>query len=74
MLADASFDAYELSFSRFVAESLIAREGPEQISDRADRLGLPRLREMLRLRRVSARPATARICNCRTHPKQHCRS
>jgi len=59
MLADASFDAYELSFSRFVAESLIAREGPEQISDRADRLGLPPV-----ARDIAVAACVGTACDC----------
>lgn len=41
MMADASFDSYDLTFSRFVAEALIARDGPQEISARAEQLGFP---------------------------------
>jgi hypothetical protein len=40
MMADASFDEMDLPFSRFVAEALIARDGPDEISARAEELGL----------------------------------
>ena len=59
MLADASFDAYELPFSRFVAEALIARDGPQEISDRADRLGLP-----LVARDVAVAACVGTACDC----------
>jgi len=59
MLADASFDAYELPFSRFVAEALIARDGPQEISDRADRLGLPPV-----ARDVAVAACVGTACDC----------
>ena len=59
MMADASFGGYDLTFSRFVAEALIARDGPQEISDRADELGLP---EVARDVVVAACVGTA--CDC----------
>ena len=40
MMAEASFEDYDSSFSRFIAEALIARDGPQEISVRAELLGL----------------------------------
>lgn len=40
MLADASTDEYDLTFSRFIAEALVSRVGPQEITSRADELGL----------------------------------
>jgi hypothetical protein len=40
MMVDASFDEHDPTFSRFVAEALIARDGPGEITAKAEELGL----------------------------------
>ena len=40
MMADASYDEHDPTFSRFIAEALISRDGPQEISARAEELGL----------------------------------
>jgi hypothetical protein len=59
MMADASFDAHDLTFSRFVAEALIARDGPHEISARADELGLPEV-----AREVAVAACVGTACDC----------
>jgi hypothetical protein len=59
MMADASFDENEPTFSRFVAEALIARDGPVEITARAEELGLSPIEKEIA---VCACVATA--CDC----------
>lgn len=61
MMADASFDEYEPTFTRFIAEALIARDGPQEISERARRLGLSSIAKTVA---VAACVGTA--CDCST--------
>ncbi len=61
MMADASFDAYDLPFSRFIAEALVARDGPQEITARADRLGLPTV-----ARDVAVAACVGTACDCST--------
>jgi hypothetical protein len=59
MMADASFGGQDLIFSRFVAEALIARDGPEEISTRAEELGLPEI-----AREVAVAACVGTACDC----------
>jgi hypothetical protein len=59
MMADASFDEFEPTFTRFVAEALIARDGPQEISARADRLGLSPV-----AKDVAVAACVATACDC----------
>lgn len=61
MMADASIDEYDPSFTRFIAEALIARDGPQEITTRADELGLSPIAKDVA---VAACAATA--CDCST--------
>ena len=40
MAENVSFDEFDASFSRFIAEALIARNSPREIVDRGEQLGL----------------------------------
>ena len=59
MMADASFGGQDLVFSRFVAEALIARDGPQEISTRAEELGLPEI-----AREVAVAACVGTACDC----------
>ena len=59
MMADASLDELDPTFSRFIAEALIARDGPQEISARAEELGLSPIEKTIA---VCACAATA--CDC----------
>jgi hypothetical protein len=59
MMADASFVGDDLTFTRFVAEALIARDGPQEISARAVELGLPEL-----ARDVAVAACVGTACDC----------
>ena|SRR5687767_412224 len=61
MMIDSSIDEYDPTFTRFVAEALIARDGPQEISTRAEELGLsPVAKDVV----VAACVGTA--CDCST--------
>jgi hypothetical protein len=63
MMAEASIDEFDPTFSRLVAEALIARDGPQEISARAEELGFsPVAKEIA----VAACVATA--CDCSESP------
>ena len=64
MLQDVSADEFDPTFSRFVAEALIARDGPQEIFARADELGLSHVAKDIA---VTACAATA----CDTAPIEH---
>ena len=59
MMADALIDEFDPSFSRFIAEALVARNGPQEISARAEELGLSPVAKDIA---VAACVATA--CDC----------
>jgi hypothetical protein len=59
MMADALTDEYDPTFTRFIAEALIARDGPQEITTRADELGLSPVAKDVA---VAACAATA--CDC----------
>jgi hypothetical protein len=59
MMADASFDEFEPTFTRFIAEALIARDGPQEISQRAERLGLSPV-----AKDVAVAACVATACDC----------
>lgn len=59
MLADALHDDYDQSFSRFIAEALIARDGPQEIIVRADQLGLSPV-----AKDVAVAACVATACDC----------
>jgi hypothetical protein len=61
MMADASIDGYDPTFSRFIAEALIARDGTQEISTRAEELGFSPVAKDIA---VAACVATA--CDCST--------
>ena len=61
MMADASTDEYDPSFSRFIAEALIARDGPQEITTRADELGLSPI-----AKDVAVAACVATACDCST--------
>ena len=63
MMADASFDEFEPTFTRFIAEALIARDGPREISVRAEQMGLSPV-----AKDVAVAACVATACDCSTAP------
>ena len=63
MMADAYFDEFEPTFTRFIAEALIARDGPREISVRADQLGLSPV-----AKDVAVAACVATACDCSSAP------
>jgi len=61
MMIDASIDEYDPTFTRFVAEALIARDGPQEISTRAEELGLSPV-----AKDVAVAACVATACDCST--------
>ena len=61
MMVDASFDEYDPTFTRFIAEALIARDGPQEISQRAEELGLSPV-----AKDVAVAACVATACDCST--------
>ncbi len=59
MMVDAAFDEFEPTFTRFIAEALIARDGPQVISARAERLGLSPV-----AKDVAVAACVATACDC----------
>lgn len=66
MMVDASYDEHDPTFSRFVAEALIARDGPREINEKAEELGLSPAAKTVA---VAACVATA--CDCGNRPHSH---
>ena len=64
MMVDASFDEHDPTFSRFVAEALIARDGPGEITAKAEELGLSPVAKTIA---VAACVSTACDCGNRPH-------
>lgn len=63
MMAEASIDEFEPTFTRFIAEALIARDGPREISVRADQLGLSPV-----AKDVAVAACVGTACDCSTAP------
>ena len=61
MMADASYDEHDPTFSRFIAEALISRDGPQEISARAEELGLSPV-----AKGVAVAACVATACDCST--------
>lgn len=64
MMVDAQFDEHDPTFSRFVAEALIARDGPGEITAKAEELGLSPAAKSVA---VAACVSTA--CDCGNRPQ-----
>ncbi len=63
MMAEASLDDFDPTFSRLIAEALIARDGPQEIFARAEELGFSPVAKGIA---VAACVATA--CDCSESP------
>ena len=59
MMADALIDEFDPTFSRFIAEALVARDGPQEISARADELGFSHT-----AKDVAVAACVATACDC----------
>ena len=64
MMVDASFDEHDPTFSRFVAEALIARDGPRKITAKAEELGLSPVAKS-----VAVVACVATACDCGALPQ-----
>lgn len=61
MMVDASIDEHDPSLTRLIAEALISRDGPEEISARAEELGLSPV-----AKDVAVAACVGTACDCST--------
>ena len=59
MMAEASIDEFDPTLSRLIAEALVARDGPQEISARAEELGFSPV-----AKDVAVAACVATACDC----------
>ncbi|MDQ2682080.1 MAG: hypothetical protein M3Y37_00995 [Chloroflexota bacterium] len=65
MMVDAAVDEFEPTFTRFIAEALIKRDGPQEICARAEELGLSPV-----AKDVAVAACVATACDCHAAAQQ----